>query len=407
MFKKKMKHSKILSIPLIAFVVNALLCTSSFGQELLSTKLGKGVNIMAKDSSLSVKIGFRFQTLFSAEQVLDDSAAPAGKEMQIRRSRLKFDGFAFSNKLIYKAELALSNRDNGAVIAEGSNGANIVLDAVVKYKFAKHASIWFGQTKLPGNRERVISSQSLQFVDRSALNNRYNIDRDLGVQLHHSFKLGGFVVREIGAVSMGQGRNITASDTGGLDYTARIEFLPLGEFTDGGDYFDSDLAREAKPKLSIGIGYNFNDDAIREGGQLGKFLKESRDLSTIMCDLMFKFRGFSLTSEYMNKFTPDPVLKDNSNYFKTGDGFNVQAGYLFKKNIEIAGRYTLLNPAETINRDLSKPKMSEGQYREYTLGFSKYFKGHSLKIQSDLSYIEEELEKDPKLRFRLQMEVAF
>ena len=339
-------------------------------QDLVSTKLGKGINFMAKDSSLSVKMGFRFQTLFVAEKPVEGND-PISKEMMIRRSRLKFDGFVFSPKWVYKAELALSNRDNGSIIPEGSNGANIVLDAVMKYKASKHFSVWFGQTKLPGNRERVISSQALQFVDRSQVNNRYNIDRDLGIQLHHNFKIGNFVIREIGAVSMGQGRNISIADTGGFDYTGRLEFLPFGEFTDGGDYFDSDLARESKPKLSIGAGYNFNQDAVKEQGQLGKFLKESRDLSTIFLDIMLKYKGFSFSSEYMNKQTDNPVLKDSINYFRTGSGLNFQGGYLFKNNFEISGRYTIVDPSTTINEHLKKSKDSEGQYKEYTLGLSK------------------------------------
>jgi phosphate-selective porin OprO and OprP len=35
-----------------------------------------------------------------------------------------------------------------------------VLDAVAKWNFAENFSLWFGQAKLPGNRERVISSQT-------------------------------------------------------------------------------------------------------------------------------------------------------------------------------------------------------------------------------------------------------
>ena len=391
------------------FILTLVICmhvTFVLNAQTLNLGLGKGINFMAKDSSLSVKMGFRFQTLFTAETVAN-SGSPVEKEMMIRRSRLKFDGFAFSPKIVYKAELAIANRDNGPIQPESSNAASIVLDAVVKYKPTHNLQIWFGQTKLPGNRERVISSQALQFVDRSQVNGRYNLDRDLGIQLHHTFNIGNFVVREIGAVSMGQGRNITKADTGGFDYTGRMELLPFGNFTDNGDYFDSDLAREQTPKISIGAGYNFNDDAVRDAGQLGKFVAESRDLQTLMLDFMFKYRGFSLTSEYMNKQTADPVLKDSANYFKTGDGLNIQCGYLFKGDFEIAARYTIINADPQINETLKSEKESESLYTEYTLGLSKYIRGHSLKIQTDFSYIEHELASDPTYRFRFQVEVAF
>ena len=63
----------------------------------------------------------------------------------------------------------------------------------IQYNFYKNLSIKLGQGKLPGNRERVISSGNLQFVDRSRLNSRFNIDRDFGAQLlnYHTVS-GGF-----------------------------------------------------------------------------------------------------------------------------------------------------------------------------------------------------------------------
>jgi hypothetical protein len=39
----------------------------------------------------------------------------------------------------------------------------------------------FGQTKLPGNNQRVVSSGSLEFTDRTINNSRFNIDRDFGL----------------------------------------------------------------------------------------------------------------------------------------------------------------------------------------------------------------------------------
>lgn len=366
------------------------------------TKFGKGVNFTAADSSMSLKLSARFQTLFVAERLLTDGA-PIEKELMVRRARLKFDGFAFSPRLEYKIELGLSNRDNGKVINEGNNGANIVLDAVLKYSLSKHTELWFGQTKLPGNRERVISSQKLQFVDRSLVNSAYNLDRDIGFQLHHKTNIGNVVLKDQYAIALGQGRDITASDTGGFSYTGRFEILPMGEFTGGGDYFESDLAREEKPKLSLGAGYSFNNNAMRKNGELGSFLKETRNLKTFFADVVFKYQGWSVSSEYMNKRSDNsPILKDGTNFFNTGDGWNIQSGYLFKNNIELAGRYTVVNPSDILVTD------SKGyQIKEYTLGMSKYLSGHNLKIQTDLGYIKDYKVTDGALRYRFQVEMAF
>lgn len=364
-------------------------------------KFGKGVSFVATDSSASLKMGFRFQTLVVAERSLEKNA-PIDKEMMVRRARLKFDGFAFSPRLEYKVELGISNRDNGGIISQGSNGANLILDAVLKYQVSKNFELWFGQTKLPGNRERVISSQKLQFVDRSLVNSNYNLDRDIGVQLHHKANIGQVVIMDKYAVSMGQGRDITMSDSGGLSYTGRIEVLPMGEFTGDGDYFDADLAREKTPKLSLGVGYSYNNNAMRKNGELGSFLKETRDLKTFFADVMLKYRGWSVTSEYMNKQSDvSPILKDGSNYFTTGQGWNLQSGYLFRNNIEVAGRYTIIDPSTVLQ--------TEGKnyiIKEYTLGVSKYLSGHNLKIQSDFGYLKRSNLADGSLRFRFQVEMA-
>lgn len=362
----------------------------------------KELKFEAADSSFLVKFGARFQTLYSGEYNFDTDKY--ADELQIRRFRLKLDGYAFSPKLEYKIELALSNSDmGGRVQPENNNTANLVLDAVAKWNFAKNASLWFGQTKLPGNRERVISSQKLQFVDRSLLNSRYNIDRDLGLQMHHEFEAGKVVFREALALTMGEGRNITTENKGGYDVTGRIEVLPFGAFTKEGDYSGASLERETEPKLAIGLTYDFNRLASRQGGQLGAFFPVRRNLNTLFADAMFKYRAVSVMAEYADKrssgspvVATDPTGRVTDAFF-TGTGFNVQAGYLFDNNFEIAGRYTTINPEDLTQRLVNK---------QYTLGVSKYLKGHTVKMQSDISLLRERAENS-NLMYRFQLEIGF
>jgi phosphate-selective porin OprO/OprP len=360
------------------------------------------------DSTFKVKINFRIQTLL--ETNFASNGKDASTKFLTRRSRIKFNGYAFNPKFVYKFELGMSNRDigNRSDEAETNNGSRLILDAVVKYKHSKNISFWFGQTKLPGNRERVISSGSLQFVDRSLVNSRYNIDRGSGIQIHTKHKLGKQSVMKLaGAWSMGEGRNITANNAGGFEYTGRVEFLPFGEFAKKGDYFAADLARESKPKLAISVAYDYNEDASRQRGNLGSFKEDTAtgerifsDLNTLFVDMHFKYKGFSLMSEYANKTGNgkgnNVAAKDN---FTTGTGLNVQAGYLFKNNFEVATRYT------TINRDEDFSSVVDSD--EYTLGISKYISGHRLKFQSDFSYVDVDGNDDPGMRFRFQVEIGF
>jgi phosphate-selective porin OprO/OprP len=365
----------------------------------VTARMGEGISFTAPDSSLKLTFNIRLQTLFTAEQPLT-SGAPMEKQLAVRRFRVRLEGFAFTPKLEYKFQLGLSNQDNASV--PGQSGSLIVRDAVLRYNFSKQTQLWLGQTKLPGNRERVISSQNLQFGDRSLVNALYTLDRDIGVQLHHQFQLGQVVVRDKYAVSLGQGRNVTARDTGGLSYTARLEVLPLGAFTNDGDYFDADLEREQTPKLSLAAGFNYNDDAARKAGTTGVFLKDARDLSTFFADMMFKYRGWSLSSEYINKKADrNPVLDDTSDFFMAGWGWNIQSGYLFRNNVEIAARYTIVEPTDEINKVGLLRRV-----REMTLGVSKYFLHHDLKVQGDISHIKDDIKSDPSLRVRLKFEIA-
>jgi len=382
-----------------------LAVTAANAQTKVDSKFGKGITIMAKDSSFKMKFSTRFQSLMVNELVLQDdiSNQVIGTDVLIRRARLKFGGYAFNPKFGYKIELGLTNRDHGSPIPETKNSARIILDAVLKYKITKNTTLWVGQTKLPGNRERVISSQQLQFVDRSLLNSKYNIDRDMGVQLHNKHKVGkGLLIEKI-SVSQGEGRNITVSNIGGFEYTGRVEWLPMGKFTGKGDYSASDLKREKKPKLSLAVTYDYHDNAARQRANQGSFLSSTRTLSTVMADVMFKYKGFSMMAEYADKSAPKgSVISYETNgsvdeYFYTGTGLNVQAGYLFKSNWEIAGRYTQIDPSAVNQIDLIKM---------YTLGVSRYIVGHALKMQTDISLTQVGT-NDPELMHRLQFELAF
>ena len=355
------------------------------------------VSAQIVQNSSTMKFTGRIQNLGLVEMQGD----AVETNLLVRRARLKFEGVAINPKFQYKVELGLTNRDHGSPIPQTQNSARMILDAVVQYEIGVNTHLWFGQTKLPGNRERVISSAKLQFVDRSLLNSNYNIDRDMGLQLHQKFGIGTMKAKAIVSVSQGEGRNITTGNLGGFDYTGRLELLPLGAFTSKGDYFGSDLKREETPKLALGLSYDYHDNASRARGNTGSFLSQTRTLSTIFADMMFKYKGFSVMAEYAIKSSDEsPVFADASGleyHFVTGSALNIQAGYLLQSDWELAARFTSVTPEAVLpQEDVSM----------YTLGISKYIDGHNLKVQSDFSMI---LEGDMEQSYlaRLQFELSF
>ena len=398
------------AIKLILFTI-LLSTTSLYGQEVTASKFGKGLlNIQAKDSTFSMNISARMQYLTSTSwSESDDSFGSPESNFLIRRARLKFKGFAYSPKLTYKLELGLSNRDISGANQFTSNAPRYILDAYVRWNFYKNFTLQAGQGKLPGNIERVISSGDLAMVDRSILNSKFNIDRDLGVQLRHHFKLSeNFIVKEIFAISQGEGRNITAGNLGGHQYTGRVEVLPFGNFKSKGDYRGADLEREQTPKLLIGVVYDLNNDAVKSRSNQGSYLETTdgfyqTDVNTLFFDTHFKYRGFSIMAEYADRDADDPVAK-NSDDSLTGDVVNIgnatnfQMGYVMPSNLSVTGRYTNINFDSIVT--------SNNKITQYTLGLSKYVAKHKLKVQTDITY-EDSVSSNDKIVYRLQFDIHF
>lgn len=360
-------------------------------QEISDTSFGKGlINFTAKDSSFSVRFAPRIQGRYIINWDHNGTNYDSGEQnILIRRARLKFDGFAYSPKLKYKIELGLSNRDISGANQFNRNTPRYILDAVVMWNFAGNFELWAGQTKLPGNVERVVSSGNLALIDRSLLNSRFNIDRDVGLQLRYHANLGGDVlIKAKGAISQGEGRNVTEGNEGGLQYTGRFELFPFGKFISKGEYSHSDLKREQTPKLMLAATYDYNQDAVKTRSNLGSYMFLSdgslyeTDITTLFVDAVFKYKGFAFMGEYANRNADNPIAVESDgtatgDVVTVGNAFNAQASYLFKNNYELTGRFTTLDFDEVTGR------VPQDQY---TFGISKYIVGHKLKIQTDVSY---------------------
>jgi len=387
-------------------------CHSIQAQQISDTKFGKGMlNFIAKDSSFSVKFAPRMQSRFESKWNYDGQSYDS-KELNflVRRARLKFDGFAFTKNLKYKLELGLSNRDISGASDFNRNTPRYILDAVVMWNFHKGFELWAGQTKLPGNIERVVSSANLQLIDRSLFNSKFNIDRDMGIQLRHKSRWGKtFVSREKFAISQGEGRNITEGNEVGLQYTSRLELLPFGEFKSKGDYSQSDLSREEALKAMFSVTYDYNQNAVKTRSNMGSYMFRAdgslfqTDISTWFVDAMVKYDGFALMGEYAKRSADELFALQADGQTRTGDvvnvgsALNLQSSYLFQNNVELTVRYTTLDFS-------SVTKISN--LSQLTFGLSKYVVGHKLKIQTDLSFSQKNGNQD-YVQFRTGFDLHF
>ncbi|MBP6730718.1 MAG: hypothetical protein KA149_01595 [Chitinophagales bacterium] len=341
--------------------------------------LKQGIGITTRDSLFSIHFRFRIQSRVGYISKSDKDFTPEEFDFRVRRLRLRLGGFVYRPQLTYDIQLSFSRGDMDWDV---SGVPNVVRDAMINYTIPQGFTFSIGQGKLPGNRQRINSSGALQFADRSIVNNALTLDRDFGLFISYAnhFKNFHFIIKT--AISSGEGRNILKTDKG-LAYTARIEFLPLGKFTDGGDYFEGDLLHEPKPKLNFGGVVHYNHLAQRTGGQLGTYLYRPESLLSAMGDLIFKYKGFAFSSEYLYRHASSPKTYNGDStsmrHVYAGMGVNTQASYCFKKMFEIAVRYSLLIPKAQIQ---DKEKMKS----EYAICFSQYLMKHKVKLQTDLTY---------------------
>lgn len=366
---------------------------------------GKGLGMTSADSLFQLNIRFRMQNRAS---YIENSSDEASYEAHIRRLRLRLDGYVGNPKFQYALQLSFAPGDVGAV-EEGKN-INIIRDAVVSYNPNKNWSFIFGQTKLPGNRQRVNSSGSLQLTDRSINNANFNIDRDFGFQVNYlKAKKDQFSYNVKTALSSGNGRNWSGKDTN-VALTGKLELLPFGTFKKGGEYFEGDIQYEEKFKMMLSGVYHKNNDAMASRGQQGDALLESRDLQSVFVDAIGKYRGWAAMVSYMNRTTSNPLTSKlgddgilNTSYVFAGEGMDYQLSYTFPvSHYEIIGRFSNQNVDNAIHR-LNVPNQ-----KQYSIGVTKYIWEHAFKVQAefthnDYHYFDGKKGSDWYLRFQIEI----
>ncbi|MCC5915082.1 MAG: hypothetical protein JJU46_11950 [Balneolaceae bacterium] len=339
---------------------------------------GSGLGWTTPDSTYQLNLRFRIQNRASYNRIEDGDD---NIDAAIRRLRLRFDGFVGDPRFLYAVQLSFAPGDVGE-LQEGRN-INIIRDAVAFYRPNRNWNFAFGQTKLPGNRQRLNSSGALQLTDRSINNALFNIDRDFGFQAYYlQENLNRFSYNLKLAVSTGEGRNWTDSAGTSLAYTGRVELFPFGAFRNNGMFFEGDLMREETPKLLLGGTWHLNEGAVRTQGQQGAMLAEPRDLTSLFFDVMFKYRGFAYQAAWMERRTDDPVTEDGlfTVLAATGRGYDHQMSYLFPSDYEVIARYSSQNQF----RDVAS--VADIEREQVSFGLTRYVWEHALKLQTELTF---------------------
>jgi hypothetical protein len=368
---------------------------------------GKGLSFVSRDNMFALAIGLRGQLLYTLEY--DGEANEASHGLQIRRARVKFGGHMFGEHNEYKMELALSPRD------EAFDGNTVhrtpLLDWYLDFTHLRDLSVRFGQYKVPFSRQRVVSSGSLQMVDRALANGEFNLDRSIGLDLRSEDFLGLDKLRYYLGIYTGEGRDQFEVDEFELMYLARFEVLPLGMFD---DYAEGDFARIKRPRLAIAAAYAFVDGAQADQGILGSTPSDggTTDYHNVAADFVLHVLGLSVTGEFFwrrgfRKFGNATIEDDAGNTIpaprdpaRNGLGWFAQAGFMIPRvPVELVARYGQI-------RKLGQTSLADAD--EVGGGINYYIGRHAMKLQLDYfhGWTAGDI-RDGTDTIRLQLEAGF
>lgn len=379
----------------------ALLATLAFAEDavdpMIEAELGKGV-VAHGNEDFSFQIRGRAQTRFTFEQPGAEDADPE-TYFQVRRLRLVFLAKVPAQDIQLYIQLGVAPPDMESDLLVP------LRDAVVTWSPLRDFGLKIGQQKVPFNRERVISSSALQFVDRSIVNAELTLDRDMGVQAFSNdlFGLGDHLAYQVGIFN-GDGRNRFVGDTG-LLYVARLEVRPFGKFDDS--YVQADVERAPEPRMAIGLGVARNTDSVRERStHSGTFEYAAFTYDHAEADVLFKASGFSVLGEAIYRRADRGEVTTSieggslTETSRSAWGWSAAGGYVFPNGMEPSVRVAQVHPLEDIATDIVSDQ-------EIRAAFSWYFHGHDLKWQTDYGLLGGDAHPDGDHEIRTQLQVYF
>ena len=390
------KYNKKINVKAITTLIIILFGFTGIAQVAIKTEgkefqLGDGLRFNVNDGDYKFSISGFMQGVYKYEKT--DGLEPL-HYMNARNTYLTISGSMFKEKVSF---LFQNNFSNGKPL----------LDAWVCYTPISSLKISFGQKQtFTNNREMTFYEDKLQFVERGIFSSEFsNSGRELGVFFESQFGFNTFYIKPKFAITSGDGinsfgNNSTDIDKGGLKYGGRLDIIPLGKFKEGNDGYIADIAHEDKIKILAGAAFSYNVGASNRVGEgHGDFVFYDSDLNQKFPDyrkwygdILLKYKGFSFLGEYVNTSalslegsfvnataTTPLYLSEISNYLVLGNGYNMQTGYVTKSGYSFDFRY------EKLTQEIENTNSLLTNQEAFTLGLTKYVKGHNLKLQTSVS----------------------
>ena len=345
-----------------------------------------GFYLQTHDGKFSMKTTGRFQFRYSFEDFdrkNDDSS------FRIRRARLFYKGNAYSKYLKYFIQLRAESTGT-----KDRSKAVELFDWYVDLTRYQFAMIRLGQWKVPFNRQRVVSAGNLQLIGRSAANDEFALDRQIGVQGFG--KLFDKKLEYYFGFFNGNNRNESRNDNNEHMFIFRTSYNFLGGYGKGISEAESDIAysETTLAHISGAIAFDSTENVTMNLEGLGEVTANETDRTSLVAEYGFKYKGFSAIGEYYWRKTHG-IMDTNI----IDQGFFAQAGYfLIPMKFEVSARYSLIDFDDQLESDAT---------RETTFGLNWFFAEHKSKLQFNAIRIDSEKpgpdDIDYKYRFQYQM----
>lgn len=339
--------------------------------------LKKGIRFQTKDGKYSLTINPQIQIRYANDII--EGAGNDAHSIMVRRAYVGFSGHAVTEAFTYNLRLN---------ILPGANANDILYYAWLNYKFTDSFNLLAGLHKLAFNRQEMTSDGKLQFIDRSLANERYNLDRSIGLMARG--KPGNEKIEYYLTIANGRDTRTAMNANQELAYLARVVFNPLGDY---GNH-EGDIEESDEFALTVGLGGELHHEETTVSANQDQVITGTGDVG-------FKYQGFSFeTGAFYRATDPGAAAATVTDF-----GYYAQAGYFFlPKKFEIALRVSSLfddlgndgggvyfNNGSLSNLGGAADAVDEGtdsdNEHEYSLALNYYFSGHKVKLQGQYTFM--------------------
>ncbi len=299
--------------------------------------------------------------------------------------------------------------------------------AFVNYEVMPEFQIAAGLMDMPQGRQFMNWDSSLQFVDRSMVEEAFFLGQSIGVMFHGT--LAKRLTYQAGIFN-GVNNPTDSPSRDQLDTNFAFASRMIAHILGEGINEETDLQFSKDPLLDVAISMYYNDDngdlngpgllysipdRIRYGRGIGGNATADAtgtDYFGFGTDVAFRYRGFSATAEYyMRSVDSDTRFSQWELLTLRRDSTHVQGGYVQ------AGYFIIPKKLELATRVGGIWDNGNDNTWEYTFGVNYYpWSSHNFKIQADYTYIPEAAgtfdwinvnQNDEISMFRVQLQAAF